>query len=205
VELLGAPNRITELVDSGAAAVLRAPASILRGSRLASATLGAMLKALERWIGRDLLANLSDFATGFEPLLAGFRTRARDIQNELRARHAATVLITTPQPAAIQITRELSTDLRANRLRVAGVIANQVHKVPRVGEKHHLLCSPALREKLWDNHRDYARRARHDRAALARVGVEIAPVLATVPRLDEPIASLAQLGGVAELLLPQIR
>ncbi len=204
-ELLAAPTRITDLVDSGAAAVLRAPASILRGNRLANAALGAVLKALERWVGKGLVGNLSDFAGAFEPLLAGFRQRADAVQLTLRDKHTSAVLVTTPQAAAVRTTAELYADLRANRLRVAGIIANQVHHVDPMSKKHHILCSPALREKLWNNHEDYAERARRDRSALGRAADEITDVLATIPRLEEPVSSLEQLAVIAEILLPQIR
>ncbi len=203
-DLLGAPRRIADLVDSGAASVLRAPASILTGNRIANATLSAVLRALELWVGKGLVGNLSDFASAFEPLLAGFRQRADDVQATLRDRGTAALLVTTPDPSAIRVAEELHRELRSQDLRVAGIIANQVHQVGRMSKQQHLRCSPALREKLWENHEEYARRARRDRKALRAIERDLAPVVATIPRLEDPIASLDQLAEMAEALLPQV-
>jgi anion-transporting ArsA/GET3 family ATPase len=203
-DLLAAPARIAGLIDSGAAAVLRAPASILRGSRLANSTLAAVLAALERWVGKGLVRNLSDFAAAFEPLLTGFRERAGDVQRVLRDDGTAAVLITTAEPAAIAIASELCDELREHHLRVAGIIANRVHTVAPRSRGPHLRCAPALREKLETNYEDYAGRARRDRANLRGARDDIAPVLATVPRFDEPIASLPQLVEMAAILARQL-
>ncbi len=203
-DLLGAPVRITDLIDSGAAAVLRSPASILRGNRLASATVGAALKILERWIGTSLVGNLADFAGAFEPLLAGFRQRADDVQLILRDKKTAAVIVTTPETPAIRTASELYADLCSNRLRVAGIVANQVNRALPLRKNHHLRCSPALRESLIENHEDYRQRARRDRKALREIERDIAPVIANIPRLEQPISSLEHLATMARILLPQI-
>lgn len=202
-DLLAAPARIATLIDSGAAAVLRAPASILRGSRIANAALATILAGLERWIGKGLVRNLSDFASAFEPLLAGFRERADDVQHVLRDRGTAVVLVTTAEAAAVAITGEMAEELRANEMRVAGIIANQVHTVAR-HRGAPLRCAPALRERLEANYDSYATRARRDAAILRRAAADIAPILATIPRFEEPVASLPQLLAMAQILSKQL-
>lgn len=199
-DLLGAPARIAALVDSGAARVLRAPTSILRGNAVADATLSAVLRLLERWIGRGLVRNLSDFATAFEPLLGGFRERADQVQDLLRDRQTAVVLVTTAEEAAVRTTAELAADLGDNGLAAAGVIANRITVVRPPAPRSRLRCPAALRAKLQANYDDYAQRSSRDAAALAEVAARIAPVLAVIPRLEEPVSSLAHLEAIADAL-----
>ena len=203
-DLLGAPARIATLVDSGAARILRAPSSILRGSLLADAALGTILRVLERWIGQGLVRNLSDFAAAFEPMLGGFRERAAHVQATLRDGRTAIVIVTTAEDAVVRATRELAADLAAHSLSVTGIIANQVTVVAPMTERHRLRCNPTLRAKLRENYADYADRCARDRETLLDVSARIAPVLATIPRLEEPISSLTHLAAMADILATQL-
>ncbi len=203
-DLLGAPARIATLIDSGAARVLRAPTSILRGSRMVDATLGAVLKVLERWIGSGLVRNLSDFAAAFEPLLIGFRERAGHVQQTLRDVRTAIVLVSTAEDAVVRTTRDLYADLIANELPVAGLIANQINTVAPTKEHSRLRGAAPLRVKLRSNYAEYAARAAHDRAVVATLAQEAGPLLATIPRLAQPISSLTQLAAMANILAAQL-
>jgi len=204
-DLLGAPSRIATLVDSGAAAVLRAPASVLGGSRIANTALRTILAALERWIGRGLVANLSDFASAFEPLLAGFADRAREVDQVLRAADTAIVVVTTAEPGVVATTTALTTGIEGRGMVIAGIVANQIEKLPRAKNPGRLRCNPRLREKLRENYTALEDRARRDARAVRTVGNRLAPVLAVIPTLSEPVASLSQLAEIAELLTAQLR
>jgi len=203
-ELLDAPTRIAALVDSGAARVLRAPSSILRGNRFADAALGAILALLERWIGRGLVRNLSDFAAAFEPLLAGFRERATQVHDTLHDEGTSIVLVTTAENDALRSTADLNRDLVGVDLPVAGIIANRIHTAPPGDELPRLRCGATLREKMEANYAEYAARAEHDRAALNQMAARIAPILASIPRLEEPISTLDHLAAMATILDAQI-
>lgn len=199
-ELLDAPTRIAALVDSGAARILRAPSSVLRGNRFADATLAAILALLERWIGRGLVRNLSDFAAAFEPLLAGFRERASQVQDTLRAEGTSIVIITTAETDALRSTVNLHHDLIGVDLPIAGIIANRVHTVPRGDERPRLRCAAPLREKMDANYAEYAARADRDRMALHQMAAPIAPILATIPQLEAPISTIDHLASMARIL-----
>src|SRR5690606_24231051 len=86
-DLLAAPNRLVNLLASKAIGLLQAPTSLLSftDNALGKATLGALLKALQRWTGMQLLDDLADFVTGFEGMIEGFRERADEIQALLRS------------------------------------------------------------------------------------------------------------------------
>lgn len=203
-DLLGAPARVATLVDSGAARVLRAPSSILRGNPLADATLGAILRLLERWIGSGLIRNLADFAAAFEPMLGGFRERAQQVQDTLRDGQTAIVLVTSAESAAIRATAELAADLGDNGLAVAGIIANQVTVVAPLKGRAQPRCSAAVAARLRTNYADYRERCKRDHAALDELASRIAPLTAVIPRMQEPVASLDDLTALADILGPQL-
>ncbi len=198
--LLSAPSRIAALVNSGAAGILKTPANILSGNRVTRAAMQALLQALEGWVGRGLVRNLSDFAASFEPLLSGFAERAATIEATLRDGDTSIILVTTLAPRTILAGVALCNDFRDNGLTVQGVIANQVQASITARRSQRLRCAPELREKLVVNFQRTEERARRDAKTMAGVRAEIAPILATVPRLATPVSSLDQLIELARIL-----
>lgn len=203
-ELLSAPLRMTELLASQAVQFLKSPASILGGSQesgLARATLAAVLRALERWTGMHLLSELSDFATGFEQLVDGFRARAAAIRDALHAADTGFAIVTSPEPNTVAASIAFDTELRAGGYPVAGIIANRVYRFPPLAAAAGSWAAPPLRDKLRANYRDFAALARRDDAALRALRNETgAPLLAIVPVLEEAPASLAALSALADRL-----
>ena len=199
-DLLDAPTRITNLVDSGVAATLRTPAQILRGNRVTRVVLGALLGSLQRWIGRDLISDLSDFAAAFEPLLSDFRSRANTVEQSLRSASTAFVVVTTAEDASLESAAELRADLARNSLQTFGLLVNQVHTVPSATTRGRLKCNARLNQKLADNYADYAARAKRDEQAIRRAKRDIAPIVAIIPKLDNPVASLDQVLTMASSL-----
>jgi anion-transporting ArsA/GET3 family ATPase len=203
-DLLGAPGRIAELLASQAVQFLKAPSSILTGSTesgLARAALGAVLRALERWTGMGLLSEMADFAAGFEHLLDGFRGRAGEIAAALRAPDTSFAIVTTPEPNTIAATLSFDAELDGAGYRVAGVIANRVHRFPPLAADAGSWAPPALRDKLRANYADFAALGARDDGALSVLAAAAhAPLLAALPALDAPPASLAALEAIAAAL-----
>ncbi|MDX2168419.1 MAG: ArsA-related P-loop ATPase, partial [Deltaproteobacteria bacterium] len=200
-DLLGAPGRIAELLASQAVQFLKAPSSILTGSTesgLARAALGAVLRALERWTGMGLLGEMADFAASFESLLDGFRGRAGEIAAALRAPDTSFAIVTTPEPNTIAATLAFDGELAAAGYPVAGVIANRVHRFPPLAAGAGTWAAPALREKLRANYADFAALGARDDGALSVLAAAAhAPLLAALPALATPPASLAALEAIA--------
>jgi len=202
-DLLSAPLRMTELLASQAIDFLKAPASIITGSesRLMRMTLGTVLKALERWTGLTLLRELADFVAGFEHLVDGFRSRARDIEQALHAADASFVIVTTAEPRTIEATRTFDRELRAGGFPIAGIIANRVYEFPPLAATAGRQVPPRLREKLLANYADFAALSARDRAALAALQRDTSSaLLATLPALEEPPTSIAGLRAIAAQL-----
>ena len=202
-ELLAAPGRMTELLASQAVDFLKAPASIITGneSGLMRMTLGAVLKALERWTGMTLLRELSDFVAGFEHLIEGFRARAHAIDRALRAPDTSFAIVATPEPNTIAATLAFDRELRSGGFSVAGIIANRTYDFPSLPPKAGARIPAALREKLLANYTDFAALAARDRAALDALQAEAGvPLLAVLPVFEEAPASLDGLRRIAALL-----
>lgn len=202
-DLITAPLRLLDLLSSSAVRFLKTPAEMLSGMEagFARMTLKAIFKGLQRWTGFDVLSDLSDFATNFEHLEAGFRSRAAEVSEALRHSASSFVLITTPEPDTVATTIELYQELRKEKLPIAGVIANRVYSFPPdAPDVEHAYPEP-LRKKLLANYVDFAALSARDQRALSRLQREISvPVLAMLPVLEEPPASFPALRSFADLL-----
>jgi len=206
-DLLAAPNRLVNLLASRAVSFLKAPASLLSGtdSALGRVTLSALLKALQRWTGLNLLHDLADFVSGFEDMIEGFSQRADEVNQLLRASSTAFVLVTTPEPHTIETTIGFHRELLEGGFRVAGIIANRVLAFPRLRDPHSAAngWEEPLRGKLVRTYDELHTLSRRDRQALKRLHSETyAPLLAAIPAIPEAPTSMAGLERFARLLLP---
>lgn len=205
-DLLAAPNRLAELLATRAVSFLQAPASLLStgASTAARMTFSALLKALERWTGLQLLSDLADFVTGFESMLEGFQQRAGDVDAWLRSPDSAFVLVTTPEAHTLETTIRFHHELVRDRFRVAGIIANRVlaFSKPKANEDPLFDAIPeALRAKLTANQRDLYALSRRDRLSLQRLHDETStPLLAVLPQVTFAPTSLETLSRFSALL-----
>jgi anion-transporting ArsA/GET3 family ATPase len=128
LDFLEAPERLTALLSSRAAAILQNPSLILarEGSRLAQAALGAVLRGLERFTGFELLRDVAEFVGGLEELSAGFQERAATVARFLREPATSFVLVTTPETARIAETLAFHRELVRAGLPFAGFVINRV-------------------------------------------------------------------------------
>lgn len=205
-DLLAAPNRLVNLLASRAVSFLQAPASLLSGASAAGRlTLSALLKALQRWTGFDLLQDLADFVSGFEHMLEGFSRRAEEVNRMLRAPNTAFVLVTTPEPHTIETTIRFHHELTSAGFQVAGVVANRVLAFPRLSDPAGatMAWEEPLRRKLLRNYAELHELSRRDRRALRDLhALTQATLLAAVPAVTEPPTSMRGLERFAQLLIP---
>jgi anion-transporting ArsA/GET3 family ATPase len=196
--LLGAPRRLLELLASHAARILKAPRSIVGGeSSPARLAVMAVLAALERWTGVDILREVSDFTAAFEQLLDGFRGRAEHISAALRASDTAFAIVTTAEPRALATSVALSVELRRDGYPLAGTIANRIYRFPSLDGGAGAWAAEPLRSKLLACYGDFLALSRRDAAALAALTAQTqAPLLAAVPMLADAPTSVAALRAV---------
>jgi anion-transporting ArsA/GET3 family ATPase len=205
-DLLAAPSRLANLSASRAVSFLQTPAGLVGGSTstVARLALSALLKALQRWTGFDLLHDLADFAAAFEHMIEGFRTRAEEVNRLLRAPSTAFVLVTTPEPHTIETAISFHRELLDGGFPVAGIVANRVLAFPRLDETEAGAATwdARLRAKLLRNYGELHQLSRRDRRALRRLQAETgAPLLAAVPAMSAAPTSLAGLERFARLLV----
>jgi anion-transporting ArsA/GET3 family ATPase len=205
-DLLHAPNRLVNLLASRAVSLLQAPASLLSGgSAVGRLGLSALLKALQRWTGLDLLHDLGDFLGGFEEMLEGFSARAEEVNRLLRAPTTAFVLVTTAEPHTIETTIGFHRELVEGGFSVDGIIANRVVAFPKLRDRDAATreWEPPLRRKLLRTYDELHALAKRDRLALQRLhDATQAPLLGAIPAAPEAPASLAGLESFARQLLP---
>lgn len=104
LDFLDAPERMAGLVDSPA---MRWFVQAFEGAGKFSFSLvgkGAafLLRGLSRFTGTGFLEVLAEFITDFNDLFGGFRDRANEISEALRSEEVAFVIVTSPNPLAME-------------------------------------------------------------------------------------------------------
>jgi len=202
-DLLGAPNRLLDLLATRAISLLRSPGSLLSGTgSLARMTLSTLLKALERWTGMTLLQDLAEFTAAFESLIDGFAERAAHVEKMLHAPSTAFVLVTTPEPHTVATTVDFRRELAEGGYPVAGIIANRVLAFPELDDAATRNgISAAMRARLLANYEDLRKLSRRDEQMLARLQRDTGlPLLASIPLMPEVPVSVAALHRFAQYL-----
>ena len=209
LDFLDAPRRMIDLLGSQALSFLQRPSLALFGvgSRIAQAALEAILRALERFTGMKLLAEVADFIGGFEGMVDGFQSRADAVRRLLRDAQTAAVLVTSAEPLTVEETIAFYRELDRAGLCVGAVVMNRT--VPeallgRVRRRANPIPSE-LRRKLREARHELELLADRDRrmAANLRAAAYGLPI-AMVPAFARDVASLESLREIAELFTPGI-
>jgi len=205
LDLLQAPERLSALLSSRAAAILQNPALILArgGSRIAQAALAAVLRGLERFTGLDLLRDIADFVGHLEPFSEGFQSRAASVARFLRDDTTSFLLVTSAEPARIAESLAFHRELVQGDLPVGAFIVNRVLPASLVAEPppdavFQDESERALARKLSGLHARFAQRVREERAEIARLESVAGetPVVEVPAQTVEP-TSLARLAALA--------
>lgn len=210
LDFLDAPRRMIDLIGSRAISFLQRPSLILfgAGSRAAQAGLEVILRALERFTGLRLLAEVADFIGNFEGMLSGFRDRADAVRRLLRDPRTAAILVTSPEPLMVMESMEFYRELNDAQLCVGGVIVNRTIPEPLLdrGRVRRADIPPELRAKLREAQRELEALADRDRRSFAdlRLAVGNGLPISLVPAFSQDVVSLGGLRNVAETLIPTL-
>jgi anion-transporting ArsA/GET3 family ATPase len=209
LDFLDAPRRMIDFLSSRALAILQRPSLALFGvgSRIAQAAIETILRALERFTGLKLLAEVADFIGGFEGMIGGFQERADAVRRLLRDAETAAVLVTSAEPLTVEETAAFYRDLDRAGLFVGAVVMNRTVPETLIARVRHRL-SPIpreLRRKLREARRELEALGDRDRrmAANLRAVADGVPI-ATVPAFPRDVASLASLREIAEIFVPDV-
>jgi len=209
LDFLDAPRRMIDLLGSRALAFLQRPSLALFGvgSRIAQAALETILRALERFTGLKLLAEVADFVGGFEGMIEGFQSRADAVRRLLRDPETAAVLVTSAEPLTVDETVAFYRELDRAGLFVGAVVMNRTVPEPLLGRvRHRPSAIPRdIRRKLREVRRELEALGDRDRRMAANLravapGLPIAPV----PAYPRDVASLASLREIAEVFVPDV-
>lgn len=198
LDFLEAPRRIIDFLDSGALRIALKP-WFDSGGRLASTAgwgfIGRSVEGfLDRVVGLDLLRDMAEFFRAFAPLFEGFRGRATDVEQLLRAPETRFALVSGPGEERVADTLFFARKLSEATLSLGPVIVNRVH--PRGEEVEGETAGRAAMRWLGDR----------DAAGVASLRSLLGarhPVIAVPIRGAEPntLDALADLGADVELRL----
>jgi anion-transporting ArsA/GET3 family ATPase len=130
LDFLDAPARLARFLDGRMLRLLLAPARA--GGRsmfnLVTASFGVFSRAVQKVLGAQLLADLSGFVAALDSMFGGFRERAEQTYRILQDRETAFLLLAAPEPDAIREAAYFAGRLRQERMPLAGLVLNRVHR-----------------------------------------------------------------------------
>jgi anion-transporting ArsA/GET3 family ATPase len=130
LDFLDAPARLSRFLDGRMLRLLLAPART--GGRsmfsLVTASFGMFSKVVQKVLGAQLLTDLSGFVAALDSMFGGFRQRAEQTYRILQARETAFLLVAAPEPDAVREAAYFAGRLREEKMPLAGLVLNRVHR-----------------------------------------------------------------------------
>jgi anion-transporting ArsA/GET3 family ATPase len=200
LEFLDAPKRLSTFIDSRSLQLFTAPGRL--GLRVVGRGTGVVFSVLKRATGVDMLEDLSEFFRSFGDMSQGFRERAERVNALLADSRTAFLLVTSPNPDAVDEAVFFHHRLLDTGLPFAGVVVNRMHPLAASDSAEvPQLLGDDLAGKVLRNLEDYRVLADRDRESLARLRSKLRrkPMLC-VPELDDDIHDLAGLAQMNEYL-----
>jgi anion-transporting ArsA/GET3 family ATPase len=217
LDFLDAPERLAGLVDSPA---MRWFIQAFEGAGKFSFNLvgkGAafLLRGLSKFTGTGFLEVVAQFVTDFNDLFGGFRERARQVADALRSPEVAFVIVTSPNPLAMEEAIFFARRLEEAGMRRDAFVINGVRPLfaePSVKDdelaaaiRPHLpaeLDATRAVERMWRALDDARLRAVADRMEAERLRQRAGAghVFVEVPAFEEDVHDLAALAEVASYL-----
>jgi anion-transporting ArsA/GET3 family ATPase len=150
LDFLDAPERMTSFLEGRMIRVLLAPAKA--GGRaymkVFSAGVGVFAGVLAKITGTDLLRDVSNFLAASETMFGGFRARAQQTYDLLKADGTAFVVVAAPEPAALREASYFVDRLSAEDMPLAGLVVNRVHRTaaPQLTAERSIAAAETLEE-----------------------------------------------------------
>jgi len=129
LDFLDAPERLGRFLDGRLIKVLTAPVKAGRPfGRVINAGLSVMTGALTKLLGGQVLRDAQTFITAFDTMFGGFRERAEATYRLLQAPGTSFLVIAMPEPDALREASYFVERLAEERMPLAGLILNRVHR-----------------------------------------------------------------------------
>ena len=148
LDFLDAPQRLSRFLDGRLIRLLTAPTRA--GGRaylkVVNAGFGMLTSVVTKVIGAQVLRDVQTFVAAFDTMFGGFRERAEDTYQLLQTPGTAFLVIATPEPDALREASYFVERLSEDRMPLAGLILNRVHRSPaaRLSAARSLAAAEAL-------------------------------------------------------------
>lgn len=131
LDFLNAPTRFVEFLDNDALQWLLK--NVLSASRVGFKALfdlgsGYILKSLGKIAGVEVLKEIAEFISAFEPLFHGFKARADKVNQLLQSSELGFIIVTAPSRAQIDEALSMQSEIERRRLALLGVVVNRTHQ-----------------------------------------------------------------------------
>ncbi len=131
LDFLDAPERLGRFLDGRLIRVLLSPAKATRPfTKVLNAGFSMMTGALTRLLGAQVLRDAQTFVTAFDTMFGGFRERADATYKLLQAPGTSFLVVAAPEPDALREASYFVERLDEERMPLAGLILNRVHRSP---------------------------------------------------------------------------
>ncbi|HTU73711.1 MAG TPA: ArsA family ATPase [Trebonia sp.] len=134
LDFLDAPERLGRFLDGRLIRLLTTPVRAGRPiTKVLNAGFSMMTGALTRVLGGQLLRDAQTFVTAFDTMFGGFRERSDATYKLLQAPGTAFLVVAAPEPDALREAAYFVERLGEERMPLAGLILNRVHRAPAIG------------------------------------------------------------------------
>ncbi len=207
LDFLDAPERLSSFLDGRLIRILLAPA---RGpARVFTAGISVVTGVLSKILGGQMLRDVQTFVSAFDALFGGFRARAEQTYQVLKAPQTAFVVVASPDIDALREAAFFVERLEAEGMPLAGLVLNRVTDGATGGISAQAALAGA--ERLDDErltaallrlHARRLERAARERAVRRRfAGAHPGVRTATIPALPTDVHDLEALREIGDLLI----
>jgi anion-transporting ArsA/GET3 family ATPase len=206
LDFLEAPGRLLGFLEGRALQVFLAPGGLT--AKLFGRGTALVFTIFARVTGVDMFAELSQFFRSLSGILDGFGERTRAVQELLRSKNTAFIVVTSPEPEPVQEARFLTARLAETRLPTPHLVVNRVHidglgghSAEELEDELESTLGSDLARRVAANLADVDVLVRRDRETVSELSALAGgrpPVL--VGHLDEEVQDLLGLSRIAEQL-----
>jgi anion-transporting ArsA/GET3 family ATPase len=208
IEFLDAPSVLTRFLDHKVFKLMMMPTRT--GLRIFSAATQPLLNAIGKVVGSDVLGDAVAFFQAFAGMEAGFRQRADEVADLLRADGTSFVLVTSPRHDALVEAAWFGHELVDRGFGIGAIVVNRVH--PRFGDgtpadAFDKAATAHEREQrelaaMWSNLGELRALAALERAEVDELLADADAPVVEVPLLPDDVHDLESLDHLATHLFP---
>ena len=131
LDFLDAPERLGRFLDGRLIKLLTMPAKATRPfTKALNAGFSVVTGTLNKILGAQVLRDAQTFVTAFDTMFGGFRERADATYKLLQAPGTSFLVVAAPEPDALREASYFVERLDEERMPLAGLILNRVHRAP---------------------------------------------------------------------------